>query len=194
SPSATREIARRLKENRVSMLDAPISGGDTGAQQGTLAIMVGGDEDTFQRCLPIFQVLGSSVTHVGNHGMGQTVKLCNQILVAITNMAVSEALVYAKKSGVDLSAMIEAVKGGAAGSWQLSNLGPKMIERDFAPGFMIDLQQKDLRLAMESAIEMGLPLSALELVHKLYSDCQSHGEGKEGTQALIKSVERLTGV
>ena len=176
------------------MLDAPVSGGDTGAQQGTLAIMVGGDKETFQRCLPIFQVLGRSATYVGNNGMGQTVKLCNQILVAITNMAVSEALVYAKKSGVDPATMIEAVKGGAAGSWQLSNLGPKMIERDFAPGFMIDLQQKDLRLALESAIEMDLPLSALELVHKLYSDCQSHGEGKEGTQALIKSVERLTGM
>jgi 3-hydroxyisobutyrate dehydrogenase len=193
SPSVTRAIALQLQKIQVGMLDAPVSGGDTGAQQGALAIMVGGEEDVFQRCLPVFQVLGKSVTHVGGNGMGQTVKLCNQILVAITNMAVSEALVYAKESGVDLATMIEAVKGGAAGSWQLSNLGPKMIERDFTPGFMIDLQQKDLRLAMESAAEMGLPLSALELVHKLYSDCQSHGEGKEGTQALIKSIERLSG-
>jgi 3-hydroxyisobutyrate dehydrogenase len=108
-------------------------------------------------------------------------------------MAVSEALIYAGKSGVDAATMIKAVKEGAAGSWQLSNLGPKMIERDFIPGFMIDLQQKDLRLALESAGEMGLSLSALKLVHTYYSDCQFHGEGREGTQALIKSLERLTG-
>jgi 2-hydroxy-3-oxopropionate reductase len=191
SPSMTKEIAHRLRGKNIAMLDAPVSGGDIGAQNGTLAIMAGGEESVFRRCLPVLQILGKTVTLVGTHGMGQTVKLCNQILVAVTNMAVCEALVFGKKSGVDPSVMIEAVKDGAAGSWQLSNLGPKMIQRDYAPGFMIDLQQKDLRLALESAQEINLPLSALNLVRQLYSDCQAHGEGRLGTQALIKSLERL---
>lgn len=192
SPSVTRTIAKKLNEKGVEMLDAPVSGGDTGANAGTLAIMVGGKKDIFERCLPVFEVLGKSITHVGDHGMGQTVKLCNQILVSVTNMAVCEALLFAKKSGVDPAVMIEATKNGAAGSWQLSNLAPKMVARDFAPGFMIDLQQKDLRLALESAREMHLPVPALSLVHQLFTGCQSVGEGSEGTQALIKSLERLS--
>jgi 3-hydroxyisobutyrate dehydrogenase len=192
SPLVTRTIARKLNEKGAEMLDAPVSGGDTGAKAGTLAIMVGGKKDAFEKCLPVFEVLGKSITHVGDHGMGQTVKLCNQILVSVTNMAVCEALLFAKKSGVDPTVMIEATKNGAAGSWQLSNLAPKMVVRDFAPGFMIDLQQKDLRLTLESACEMHLPLPALSLVHQLFAGCQSVGEGSEGTQALIKSLERLS--
>lgn len=194
SPSVTRTIAEKLADKNIDMLDAPVSGGDTGAKAGTLAIMVGGKKDVFQRCLPIFNVLGKTVTHVGSPGMGQTVKLCNQILVSVTNMAVSEALIFAKKSGVDPKVMIEATKNGAAGSWQLANLGPKMVERDFAPGFMIDLQQKDLRLALESARENHLPVPALSLVHQHYAGCQAMQEGREGTQALIKSLERLAGM
>lgn len=194
SPLVTRTIALKLYEKGVEMLDAPVSGGDTGAKAGTLAIMVGGKKDVFERCLPVFEVLGKSITHVGDHGMGQTVKLCNQILVSVTNMAVCEALLFAKKSGVNPNIMIEATKNGAAGSWQLSNLAPKMVARDFAPGFMIDLQQKDLRLALESAFEMHLPVPALSLVHQLFAGCQSAGEGSEGTQALIKSLERLGGM
>lgn len=191
SPSVTKEIADALKKKKVDMLDAPVSGGDTGAQAGTLAIMVGGKKETFERCLPVFQAMGKTITHVGDHGMGQTVKLCNQILVSVTNMAVCEAICFAKKSGLDLDVMIEAVKNGAAASWQLSNLGPKMAIRDFDPGFMIDLQQKDLRLALEAAREMTLPTPGLGLVHQLYASCQAAGEGREGTQALIKSIERL---
>ena len=191
SPSVTRSIAAKLREKGVHMLDAPVSGGDTGAQAGTLAIMVGGDKDVFERCLPIFQAMGKSITHVGSNGMGQTVKLCNQILVSVTNMAVSEAVIFASKAGVEPNIMITATENGAAGSWQLSNLGPKMVDRDFAPGFMVRLQQKDLRLVVETARELKLPLPALSLVSQLFSGCQAAGEGDEGTQALIKSLERL---
>ena len=191
SPSITQDIAKQLLKKDIDMLDAPVSGGDVGARAGTLAIMVGGKKEVLERCMPVLEVMGKTVTHVGTHGMGQTVKLCNQILVSVTNMAVCEALLLAKKSGVDPDIMIKATENGAAGSWQLSNLGPKMAERDFAPGFMIDLQQKDLRLALERVRELSLASPALALVNQLFSSCQAHGEGREGTQALIKSLERL---
>ena len=191
SPSLTKTIATTLKEKNVEMLDAPVSGGDVGAINGTLSIMVGGDSNTLERCTPIFNAMGKSITHCGTNGMGQITKLCNQILVSITNMAVCEAVLFAQKSGLNAHSMVEATKGGAAGSWQLANLGPKMIEQDFAPGFMIDLQQKDLRLVLEAAEELHLPLPALSYVHQLYKSNQANGEGKEGTQALYKSVKRL---
>jgi len=194
SPAVTRTIAEKLSEKGVDMLDAPVSGGDTGAKAGTLAIMAGGDKKVFERCTPVFQAMGKTITHVGSNGMGQTVKLCNQILVSVTNMAVCEAILFAQKSGVDAKTMVEATKNGAAGSWQLANLGPKMADRDFAPGFMIDLQQKDLRLALEAAREMHLPTPALGLVHQLFAGCQASDEGREGTQALVKSLERLSGL
>lgn len=191
SPSATREIAKKLKSMNVEMLDAPVSGGDVGAINGTLSIMAGGDSATLERCKKIFEAMGKSITHCGTNGMGQTTKLCNQILVSVTNMAVSEAVLFAQKSGLNAHTMVEATKGGAAGSWQLSNLAPKMIAGDFAPGFMIDLQQKDLRLVIEAAEEIHLPLPALTYVHQLYKSNEANGEGREGTQALYKSVKRL---
>jgi 3-hydroxyisobutyrate dehydrogenase len=194
SPSVTKDIAAKLVEKDVEMLDAPVSGGDTGAIAGTLAIMIGGKAETVERCRPVFEAMGKTITHVGTNGMGQIVKLCNQILVSVTNMAVSEAVLFATKSGVDPHLMVEATKNGAAGSWQLANLGPKMVDGDFAPGFMINLQQKDLRLAIEAAREMHLPLPALNFVHQLFAGNQSHGEGKEGTQALVKSLKRLAGM
>lgn len=193
SPAVTRDIALALAENGVDMLDAPVSGGDTGAINATLAIMVGGDNTVFERCLPILQAMGKAITHVGTNGMGQTVKLCNQILVSVTNMAVCEAVTFARASGVNPRIMIEATKDGAAGSWQLANLGAKMVNRDFAPGFMIDLQQKDLKLALEAARDLLVATPALSLVHQLFVSNQAHGEGKEGTQALLKSIERLAG-
>ncbi|VAX17416.1 2-hydroxy-3-oxopropionate reductase [hydrothermal vent metagenome] len=192
SPSVTKEIAKKLKEKNADMLDAPVSGGDTGAINGTLAIMVGGEKEVLDKCMPVFNAMGNIITHTGTNGMGQVVKLCNQILVSVTNMAVSEAVLFAQKSGVDPHTMIEATKGGAAGSWQLTNLGPKMVDEDFAPGFMIDLQQKDLRLVLEAASQINLPLPALSYVHQMYTSNQANGEGKEGTQALYKSVKRLS--
>ena len=193
SPAVTRKLAAEIERKGGEMLDAPVSGGDIGAIAGTLAIMVGGKKEVFQRCLPVLEAMGKSVTWIGGHGMGQTVKLCNQILGAVTNLAVCEAVEFARKAGVDPLVMIEAVKGGAAGSWQLANLGPKMVAGNFAPGFMIDLQQKDLRLALEAAREMQLPAPALALVQQLFTGCQAHGEGREGTQALVKSLRRLGG-
>ena len=191
SPAVTKEIAGKLREKGVEMLDAPVSGGDTGAINGTLAIMVGGSETTFKRCLPVFEAMGKTITYVGGNGMGQTTKLCNQILVTVTNIAVSEAVLFAQKAGLDADVMIEATKGGAAGSWQLANLGPKMVAEDYAPGFMIDLQQKDLRLVLEAAREMNLPLPASAYVNQLFAGNQSRGEGRLGTQALIKSIKRI---
>ncbi|HNW59048.1 MAG TPA: NAD(P)-dependent oxidoreductase [bacterium] len=193
SPAVTRKLAAEIERKGGEMLDAPVSGGDIGAIAGTLAIMVGGKKEVFQGCLPVLEAMGKSVTWIGGHGMGQTVKLCNQILGAVTNLAVCEAVEFARKAGVDPLVMIEAVKGGAAGSWQLANLGPKMVAGNFAPGFMIDLQQKDLRLALEAAREMQLPAPALALVQQLFTGCQAHGEGREGTQALVKSLRRLGG-
>lgn len=194
SPQVTRDIAQQLAEKNAAMLDAPVSGGDTGAINATLAIMVGGDTETVERCKPVFEAMGKTITHVGGNGMGQTVKLCNQILVTVTNLAVCEAVSLAKASGLDPHVMIEATKNGAAGSWQLSNLGPKMADNDFAPGFMVDLQQKDLRLALEATGLQKLSSPGLALVHQLFNSCQANGEGQEGTQALIKSLQRLSGI
>ena len=194
SPAVTRDIAVRLAEKGAHMLDAPVSGGSWGAIEGTLSIMVGGDQAVFQRCLPVFQAMGRSIVHVGSAGMGQTTKLVNQILVAGTLNAVAEALVFAAKAGADLETTIEAVSGGAAGSWQLQNLGPRAIKGDFAPGFMVRLQQKDLRLILEAARDMHVSLPATALVSQLYASLEAEGRGEEGTQALIKVHERLAGV
>ena len=194
SPSVTREIAARLKEHGAHMLDAPVSGGQVGAINGTLAIMVGGEAEVFERCRPVFEALGQRIVHVGPSGTGQTVKLVNQILVVGTLNAVCEALVFAKRSGVDLEAAVEAVSGGAAASWQLENLGRRILKGDFAPGFMIRLQQKDLRLILETARELQLPLPGTSLVHQLYRALEASGEDALGTQALVKVLERLSGV
>ncbi len=194
SPQVTQRIAIRLKKMGVHMLDAPVSGGEQGAIDGTLSIMVGGDADIFERCLPVLKAMGQNIIHVGSSGMGQTVKLMNQILVTGNLNAVVEALVFARKSGVDLEKAIDAVKGGAAGSWQLSNLAPRIIKRDFRPGFMIDLMQKDLNLVMDVAEATKTPLLVTGLVHQMYYSLQSAGEGKSGTQALVKAMERVAGV
>ena len=194
SPQATRRIAERLREKKVHMLDAPVSGGEQGAIDGTLSIMVGGEAQIFERCLPVFNAMGRSVTHVGPTGMGQTAKLMNQILVTGTLNAVVEALVFAQKSGVDLEKALGAVTGGAAGSWQLANLAPRITRRDFRPGFMIDLMQKDLGLVLEAAAAMGVPLPTTSLVHQMYYALQTRGEGKSGTQALVKYLESIADV
>jgi 3-hydroxyisobutyrate dehydrogenase len=191
SPAVTRRIASRLAEKGIEMLDAPVSGGDTGAQAGTLSIMVGGKEETFQRCRPIFEVLGRTIVHCGPNGAGQTVKLCNQIVVALNNLAMCEALVFATKAGVDTRRMLEAVGAGAASSWALLNLAPRILARDFRPGFKVAHQQKDLRLALETAEEQAIPLPGTSLVHQLFAAVEAQGLGVEGTQALVKALEKL---
>jgi len=191
SPAATREMAAKLRERNVTLLDAPISGGDVGAKNATLAIMVGGDAGAFAKVEPLFRLMGKTITHCGDSGTGQLTKLVNQILVTVTNLATCEALTFAKKNGLDLAKTITALAGGAAGSWQWSNLGPRMIKGDFAPGFMIDLQLKDLRLVLEAAQVSGSPVLAAGLVHQLFTSAQASGSGKEGTQALFKVLQSL---
>lgn len=194
SPQATRELAGQLQAGGVHMLDAPVSGGSEGAERGTLSIMVGGDAEQVARAMPYFQAMGRTITHVGGCGAGQTVKLVNQILVVVNMLAVSEALVFAQAGGLDLERTLDAVAGGAAGSWMLSNRGPQVIERDWRPGFTIDLQQKDLRLVLEAADQFGAPLVGTGLVFQLYRTLQAHGLGSEGNHALVKAIERLSGV
>jgi 3-hydroxyisobutyrate dehydrogenase len=193
SPHTTREIASRLAEKGVHMLDAPISGGSEGAAQGTLSIMVGGEAEQFERALPAFQAMGKTITHVGPQGAGQTVKLVNQILVVTTMLGVGEALLFAQAGGLDLQKTLDAVSQGAAGSWMLSNRGPQVIERDWRPGFTIDLQQKDLRLVLEAADQMGTPALATALIFNLYRSLQTKGLGPEGNHALVKALEALGG-
>lgn len=176
------------------MLDAPTSGGSEGAAQGTLTIMAGGAADQFQRAMPAFQAMGNAITHVGDIGAGQTVKLVNQILVVVTMLGVAEALLFAQAGGLDLQKTLDAVSQGAAGSWMLSNRGPQVLERDWRPGFTIDLQQKDLRLVLEAADQMGVPALATSMVFNLYQTLQSQGLGSEGNHALTKALENLAGI
>jgi 3-hydroxyisobutyrate dehydrogenase len=194
SPAVTRAIAAEYSKAGIELVDAPVSGGETGAINATLSIMAGGREETFERCLPLLQALGKTITYCGPSGAGQTVKLCNQVVVSVTNMAVCEGLVLAAKAGVPPATMVEAISGGAAASWQLLNLGPKMIAGDFAPGFKVGHQQKDLRLALELARNNTLPLPATSLVHQLFASVQADGLDEAGTQALVKALEKLGNV
>lgn len=194
SPQATKQIAGRLAEKGMHMLDAPISGGSEGAANGTLSIMVGGEAAQFERARPVLEAMGRTITHVGGAGAGQTVKLVNQILVVGTMQAVGEALLFAEAGGLDLEKTLAAVSGGAAGSWMLSNRGPQVIVRDFRPGFTIDLQQKDLRLVLEAADQMGIPLPGTGMIFQLYRSLQRLGLGAEGNHALVKALENLSGM
>lgn len=194
SPQATVQIAGRLAEKGAHMLDAPVSGGSEGAARGTLSIMVGGDAAQVERARPFLQTIGRAITHVGPQGAGQMVKLVNQILVVVTELAVCEGLLFAQAGGLDLAKTLEAVQGGAAGSWMLSNRGPQMIARDWRPGFTIDLQQKDLRLVLETADALGLPLLATSQVFQMYRSLQAQGLGGEGNHALVKALEAMAGL
>jgi len=186
SPAATRQMAAAVAQRGGTFLDAPVSGGDTGARNATLSIMVGGEQATFVETLPLLRRMGTTITHCGPSGAGQLTKLVNQILVSVTNLAVSEALVFARANGLDDQQTLDAVSGGAAASWQLSNLGPRMLKGDFAPGFMIKLQQKDLRLALAAGDEQNIRLRATSLVHELFDQALKEGRGEQGTQALFE--------
>jgi 3-hydroxyisobutyrate dehydrogenase len=194
SPQATQEIATRLNDRGIQMLDAPVSGGSEGAARGTLSIMVGGPAEQFERARPVLEAMGETITHVGTeNGAGQTAKLVNQILVVVTMLGVAEALLFAQAGGLDLEKTLAAVEGGAAGSWMLSNRGPQVLDRDWRPGFTVDLQQKDLRLVLEAADQMGVPLPATGLVFQFYRTLQKQGLGSEGNHALVKALEHLAG-
>lgn len=193
SPHATRALAEKLRAKGAAMLDAPVSGGSEGAARGTLSIMVGGEAEQVARARPVFEAMGKAITHVGGHGDGQMVKLVNQILVVGHALAMSEALLFAQAGGLDLRQTLDAVKAGAAGSWMLSNRGPQIIERDFRPGFTIDLQQKDVRLVLAAADQMGVPVLGTSLIFNLYRTLQAEGLGGDGNHALVKALERLAG-
>ncbi|MGH8957899.1 MAG: NAD(P)-dependent oxidoreductase [Acidimicrobiia bacterium] len=193
SPIETRRLALELVERKVDWLDAPVSGGSEGAEQGTLTTMVGGSESDVKRARPILECYSTTITHLGPVGSGQLAKLVNQILVVGNQMAASEALLFAEAAGLDLARTLEAVKGGAAGSWMLANRGPQMIAGNWEPGFTIDLQQKDLRLVLDAADQIGAPLPGTALIFQLYRALQLSGLGHEGNHALIKALRRLTG-
>ncbi|HTD95832.1 MAG TPA: NAD(P)-dependent oxidoreductase [Edaphobacter sp.] len=194
SPAATRAFGQTLAEKNIALLDAPVSGGSEGAAKGTLSIMVGGPEDVFASVEPILQAIGTRITHMGPSGSGQTTKLMNQILVVVNMLAVSEALLLGRAANVDLLKAVRAVEAGAGGSWMLSQRAPQAIDGYWQPGFTIDLQQKDLRLVLESARELGLPLFATSLVHQLYNKLQKDGKGGLGNHALVQALEDLSGL
>jgi 3-hydroxyisobutyrate dehydrogenase len=194
SPAAERTIAARLKTTGVDYLDAPVSGGDIGARDGTLAIMVGGDTAAFERARPLFDLLGKRITHIGPSGAGQMTKLANQIAVAINLEAAAEAIKFAQGGGLDASRVVEAIGAGAAASWQLSNLGPKIIAGDYRPGFFIKLIRKDLRLVIEAARESGLALPGLSLMASMFNSAAVLGHDLDGTQAIAAALDRLADV
>jgi len=191
SPEVARRVAAALVEKGVAMLDAPVSGGDVGAKAGTLAIMVGGEAEVFERCLPVLQAMGKTIVHVGPSGAGQVVKLCNQVAGGLNLLAAAEAVNLAKRSGVDPAKMLEVVGAGAAASWMLSNLAPRAVNGDYAPGFMVDLMQKDLRLVLDAANESHTPLPGTALVSQLFQSIQAEGRGSDGTQALVDAIAKL---
>jgi 3-hydroxyisobutyrate dehydrogenase-like beta-hydroxyacid dehydrogenase len=191
SPAITRTLAERVSAQGVGWIDAPVSGGSEGAVNGTLTTMVGGSSENLERVRPYLEAYSTTITQVGPVGSGQLVKLVNQILVVGNQMAVSEAFLFAKRAGLDLEKTLDAVKGGAAGSWMLANRGPQMIADDWRPGFTIDLQQKDLRLVLDAADDQGTPLPATALIFQFYRALQAIGHGQLGNHALIKALEQL---
>jgi 3-hydroxyisobutyrate dehydrogenase len=194
SPAETKHFSQTLAEKNITLLDAPVSGGSEGAAKGTLSIMVGGPEDAFTRIKPILEAIGTRITHMGPSGSGQTTKLMNQILVVVNMLAVSEALLLGRAADIDLLKAVRAVEAGAGGSWMLSPRAPQAIDGYWKPGFTIDLQQKDIRLVLESARELGLPLLGTSLVHQLYNKLQHDGKGGLGNHALVQALEDLSGL
>lgn len=188
-PKLAVDIYHSASEKGIAALDAPVSGGDIGAQNGNLAIMVGGDASVFDRMRSLFDVLGSEIILQGDAGAGQHTKLCNQITIASNMIGVCEAIVYAKKAGLNPSRVLDSITTGAAGSFSLSKLGPRMIEGDFAPGFYVKHMIKDMTIALESAQEMGMSTPGLDLSLKLYKQLAEQGYADSGTQALIKLLE-----
>jgi 2-hydroxy-3-oxopropionate reductase len=193
SPVVARELAGRVEALGSEMLDAPVSGGDVGARQGTLSIMVGGKAEVFERALPVLRLMGKNIVHIGESGAGQVAKACNQIVVAQTIEAISEALVLAAKAGVDPAAVREALLGGFAHSRILDLHGQRLLARRFEPGFRAALQHKDLKIALETGRAYGVPLPSTSLVHELYGALLAAGHGDLDHSALATMVETLAG-
>lgn len=193
SPALAERIAAEGAARGIAALDAPVSGGDVGARAATLSIMVGGSTEAFEQARPILETLGSTIVHQGGPGSGQHTKAVNQILVAGTMLGLAEALVYARSQGLDPSLVLSSVGGGAAASWALSNLAPRVLAGDLEPGFAVAHLVKDLTIALDGAREIGLDLPATELARSLYRSLEERGAGRRGTQALVSEIARRSG-
>jgi len=190
-PALARRIAKVAVKKGIFSLDAPVSGGDVGARNATLAIMVGGDRKIYDEVLPLLQHMGKTIAWMGGPGAGQHTKMCNQILIAGTIIGVCESLLYAEKAGLDMQAVIDIIGKGAASSWSINTLGPRIAQGDFRPGFYVEHFIKDMGIALREAAAMGIALPGLALVHQLYVAVKAHGHGKSGTQALMLALRQL---
>lgn len=191
SPAATKEMGQALEAKGVTLIDAPISGGEIGAIEGKLSIMTGGPKEAVEKVRPIMELMGRTVVYCGPLGCGQMTKLANQVMVVHTIMSLAEGLAFAEKAGLDLETTLKVTSAGAAASHSLKALGPKIINNDFKPAFMVDLQQKDLRLVLEYAEQLKLPLPGVALIHQLFTALQAGGRGRDGTQAMIDVIRQL---
>ncbi|MEQ1625787.1 MAG: NAD(P)-dependent oxidoreductase [Nitrospira sp.] len=191
-PALSQEIEAAASARGLHAIDAPVSGGDVGAKNATLSIMVGGELDTVERVRPLLECLGKKVIYQGGAGAGQHTKLCNQIVIAGTMVGVCESLLYGFKAGLDLSQMLESIRGGAAACWTLDNLAPRILQRNFDPGFFVEHFLKDMGIALDEAKRMNLTLPGLTLVHGLYQRVQALGHGRNGTHALMLALEQLS--
>jgi 3-hydroxyisobutyrate dehydrogenase len=192
SPSLSVRIAQACTHRGAHALDAPVSGGDVGAREARLAIMAGGEKQAFDQVLPLFELMGKHIMYEGAAGSGQHTKMCNQITIAGTMIGVCEAMLYGAKAGLDMEKMVGTISKGAAGCWTLDNLAPRIIKKDYDPGFFVDHFIKDMGIALEEAARMGIALPGLALVHQLYLAVQASGHGMDGTQALIGALDRLS--
>ena len=193
-PSLAREIYEAAKAKGATAIDAPVSGGDVGARNATLSIMVGGDKDAVDRVMPLFQAMGKNIVHQGGAGNGQHTKMCNQIVLAGTIIGVCESLLYGYKAGLDLETMLSSVSKGAAQCWILDNLAPKMVNRNFDPGFFVEHFEKDLGIALEESRRMGISMPGLALVRQFYVALKSQGHSRLGYHSLLLALEQLSNV
>ena len=191
-PQIAKEIDEAARKKGAAGVDAPVSGGDVGARNATLSIMVGGDRGAVDRVMPLFETMGKRIMVLGGPGAGQHTKMSNQIVIAGTMVGVCESLLYAYKAGLSLETMVECIRGGAAACWALDNLAPRVIKRDFAPGFFVEHFIKDMGIALAEADRMNIALPGLSLVHQLYNSLRAQGDGRRGTQALMLALERMS--
>jgi len=194
SPSLSVEIHDSAARKNVSSIDAPVSGGDVGARNATLSIMVGGDKESVETIMPLLEIMGKNIVHQGGPGSGQHTKMCNQTMIAGSMIGMCESLLYGFKAGLNLDTMLKSISSGAAGCWSLDNLAPRILKRDFDPGFFVEHFIKDMGIALDEAKRMNLSLPGLALVHQLYVAVKARGGGKFGTQALMLALETLSDV
>lgn len=192
TPALSREIHGAAAARGLATLDAPVSGGDVGARNATLSIMVGGDRAAFDVVRPMFEAMGKTIVYHGGPGAGQHAKMCNQIVIAGTMIGMCESLLYGYRAGLELEKVLESIGGGAAGCWSLTNLAPRILKRNFDPGFFVDHFVKDMAIALEEARAMRISLPGLALVHQLYVALQAQGHGRKGTHALMLALEHLS--